>query len=107
MATSTTQTLEDGTTIQFFDDGSTLVTDNEGNVSSSPAPSTSSPTEKPKGVLAWTEPESAVTADEAAAIEKFGLYNLADFLPKKPSEAELRIIKEMFEASVDGEAYDP
>jgi hypothetical protein len=63
MATSTTQTLEDGTTIQFFDDGSTLVTDNEGNVSSSPAPSTSSPTEKPKGVLAWTEPESAANSD--------------------------------------------
>jgi hypothetical protein len=27
-------------------------------------------------------------------------------LPKKPSEAELRIIKEMFEASVDGRPYD-
>ena len=55
----------------------------------------------------WARKESALTADEAAAIEKFGLYNLADFLPKKPSEAELKIIKEMFEASVDGEPYDP
>jgi hypothetical protein len=27
-------------------------------------------------------------------------------LPKKPTEAELRIIKEMFEASVDGRPYD-
>jgi hypothetical protein len=27
-------------------------------------------------------------------------------LPKKPGEAELRIIKEMFEASVDGQPYD-
>jgi hypothetical protein len=34
------------------------------------------------------------------------LYNLADFLPKKPTEAELRIMKEMFEASVDGLPYD-
>jgi hypothetical protein len=51
--------------------------------------------------------ETALTAEEAEAIEKFGLYNLADFLPKKPSEQELRIIKEMFEASVDGEPYDP
>jgi hypothetical protein len=34
------------------------------------------------------------------------LYNLSDFLPKKPGEVELRVIKEMFEASVDGEAYD-
>ena len=32
--------------------------------------------------------------------------NLADFLPKKPTEAELKIIKEMFEASVDGQPYD-
>jgi hypothetical protein len=55
----------------------------------------------------WARKESALTADEAEAIEKFGLYNLKDFLPKKPSEAELKIIKEMFEASVDGEAYDP
>jgi hypothetical protein len=27
-------------------------------------------------------------------------------LPKKPSEAELKVIKEMFEASVDGQPYD-
>ena len=55
----------------------------------------------------WARKESALTTDELQAIEKFGLYNLADFLPKKPSEAELKIIKEMFEASVDGEPYDP
>jgi len=55
----------------------------------------------------WARKESALNTDELAAIERFSLYNLADFLPKKPSEAELRIIKEMFEASVDGEAYDP
>lgn len=54
----------------------------------------------------WARKESALTADEAEAIEKHGLYNLADFLPKKPSESELRIIKEMFEASVDGQPYD-
>ena len=51
--------------------------------------------------------ESALTAEEAAAIEQFGLHNLSDFLPKKPSEAELKVIKEMFEASVDGQPYDP
>lgn len=54
----------------------------------------------------WARKESALSADELEAIEKHGLYNLADFLPKKPSEAELRIIKEMFEASVDGQPYD-
>jgi len=54
----------------------------------------------------WARKESALTEAEAAAIESHGLFNLADFLPKKPGEAELRIIKEMFEASVDGQAYD-
>jgi hypothetical protein len=38
---------------------------------------------------------------------QFGLFNLSDFLPKKPSEVELKVIKEMFEASVDGQPYDP
>ena len=33
--------------------------------------------------------------------------NLKDFLPKKPSESELRVIKQMFEASVEGKPYDP
>jgi hypothetical protein len=55
----------------------------------------------------WSRRESALTEAEQAAIEAHGLFNLADFLPKKPSEAELRIIKEMFEASVEGQQYDP
>ncbi len=50
--------------------------------------------------------ESALTEEDRAAIEKYGLFNLKDFLPKKPSESELRVIKEMFEASVDGRPYD-
>ena len=54
----------------------------------------------------WSRKESALTEVEQAAIEAHGLFNLADFLPKKPSEAELRVIKEMFEASVDGRPYD-
>ena len=54
----------------------------------------------------WSRKESALNSDEAEAIEKNGLYNLADFLPKKPSDVELKVIKEMFEASVDGQAYD-
>jgi hypothetical protein len=54
----------------------------------------------------WSRKESALTAEEAGAIEQFGLYNLKDFLPKKPSDVELKVIKEMFEASVDGQAYD-
>jgi hypothetical protein len=55
----------------------------------------------------WARKESALSAADQEAIEQFGLYNLRDFLPKKPSESELRVIKEMFEASVDGQQYDP
>jgi len=54
----------------------------------------------------WARKESALTATERAAIDTYGLFNLKDFLPKKPGETELRIIKEMFEASVDGQTYD-
>lgn len=54
----------------------------------------------------WARKETALNSDETAAIEQFGLYNLADFLPKEPSETELKVIKEMFEASVDGQPYD-
>ena len=54
----------------------------------------------------WARKESALTQAELEAVEKFGLYNLADFLPKKPSDVELKIIKEMFEASVNGEPFD-
>ena len=54
----------------------------------------------------WARKESALTAEEQAAIDEHGLFNLSDFLPKKPSEADLKVIKEMFEASVDGQPYD-
>jgi hypothetical protein len=54
----------------------------------------------------WARKESALTEAEAAAIEEYGLFNLNDFLPKKPSDVELKVIKEMFEASVDGQPYD-
>jgi len=54
----------------------------------------------------WARKESALTQEEQAAIEKHGLFNLAEFLPKKPTDVELRVIKEMFEASVDGQPYD-
>ena len=55
----------------------------------------------------WARKESALTEAEQQAIQTHNLFNLRDFLPKKPGEAELRILKEMFEASVDGQPYDP
>jgi len=54
----------------------------------------------------WARKESALTEVQRAAIETHGLHNLADYLPKKPTEVELNVLKEMFEASVDGQAYD-
>jgi hypothetical protein len=50
--------------------------------------------------------ERALSDEEQAAIKQHGLFNLKDFLPKKPGDVELKVIKEMFEASVDGEAFD-
>ena len=55
----------------------------------------------------WARRERALSDAEKAAIEQYGLFDLKSFLPKKPGEVELKVIKEMFEASVDGEAYDP
>lgn len=54
----------------------------------------------------WSRRERPLSEAEQAAIEKYGLPNLRDALPKKPGEAELRVIVEMFQASVDGEPFD-
>ena len=55
----------------------------------------------------WARRERSLDSNERSAIDSHGLFNLNDYLPKQPSEEELRIIGEMFEASVDGEMYDP
>ena len=55
----------------------------------------------------WARRERPLSEDEKAAVEKHGLFNLNDFLPKKPSDVEVKVMQEMFQASVDGEAYDP
>ena len=54
----------------------------------------------------WSRRERALDETERAAIDKFGLHNLSDYRPKEPSDAEVKIIKELFEKSVEGEAYD-
>jgi hypothetical protein len=54
----------------------------------------------------WSRRERALDEAERAAIETHGLHNLSDYRPKEPTEAEVKIIKELFEKSVDGEAYD-
>lgn len=55
----------------------------------------------------WARRERSLDANERAAIDTHGLFNLNDYLPKQPSEAELGVIGQMFEASVDGQMYDP
>jgi hypothetical protein len=54
----------------------------------------------------WSRKESALTEAEQAAVEQYGLFDLSTFLPKKPTDVELKVMKEMFEASVDGQPYD-
>jgi len=54
----------------------------------------------------WARKETALTEAEQAAIEQYGLFDLSTFMPKKPGDVELKVIKEMFEASVDGQSYD-
>jgi hypothetical protein len=54
----------------------------------------------------WARRERPLGDDEQAAIKAHGLFNLTDFLPKKPTEIEVKVMKEMFEASVDGEPFD-
>jgi hypothetical protein len=59
------------------------------------------------GTSNWARRERPLSDAEMKAINDFGLYNLSDFLPKKPDETAVKVMHEMFEASVDGEAYDP
>jgi hypothetical protein len=54
----------------------------------------------------WARRERALSEEENAAIKQYGVFNLRDFLPKKPGDVELKVMKEMFEASVDGDAFD-
>lgn len=55
----------------------------------------------------WARRERSLDSNERSAIETHGLFNLNDYLPKQPNEQELQVIQEMFEASVDGQMYDP
>jgi len=59
------------------------------------------------GTSNWARRERGLDQAERDAIATHGLYNLNDFLPKKPDQNALNAIMEMFEASVDGQLYDP
>jgi hypothetical protein len=51
--------------------------------------------------------ERGLNEVELQAIADHGLFNLNDFMPKKPTKEEVEVIYDMFKASVDGELYDP
>ena len=55
----------------------------------------------------WARRERGLDQEERDAIATHGLFNLNDFLPKKPDADAVNAIFEMFEASVDGQLYDP
>ena len=59
------------------------------------------------GASNWARRDRPLSDQEMAAINTHGLQNLSDFLPKKPDETAVKVLTEMFEASVDGEPYDP
>lgn len=54
----------------------------------------------------WSMKTRSLNPVESAAIENGGLHDLKSFLPKKPTAEELEAIKEMFQASVNDEAFD-
>ena len=55
----------------------------------------------------WARSETPLSPEELAAIETHGLFDLKNYLPKKPEAVELQVIAAMFQASVDGDLYDP
>lgn len=55
----------------------------------------------------WSRKETSLTKEQLEAIEEYGLFDLNDWMPKKPTAEQLNAIFEMFEASLEGELYDP
>jgi len=55
----------------------------------------------------WARKERALTEEELAAIDEHGLNDLSSFLPARPTAEHYEVIAAMFEASVNGELYDP
>src|SRR5210317_2615292 len=58
------------------------------------------------GTSTWARRERPLNDAEMNAVNTHGLFKFSDFLPKKPDETAIKVMQEMFEASVDGEAYD-
>ena len=59
------------------------------------------------GTSSWGRKERALNEVERAAITTHGLFNLSNFLPKKPDDSHLQAIIDLFRDSVDEKPYDP
>lgn len=59
------------------------------------------------GTSKWARKESSISPEVQDAINEHGLVDLSTYLPQRPTAAQLAIIFDMFQASVDGELYDP
>jgi len=55
----------------------------------------------------YSRKETSLTEEQLEAIETHGLVDLSTYLPEKPGPEELSVIYEMFQASLEGELYDP
>lgn len=55
----------------------------------------------------WARKESSLTEEMMEAINQYGLVDLSTYLPKRPTPEQLAAMFEMFQASLDGELYDP
>lgn len=54
----------------------------------------------------WSRKTRSLSEDEMAAIEQYGLWNLADYLGQRPDSNGIDMIRAMFEDSVAGRPFD-
>lgn len=59
------------------------------------------------GTSKWARKESSLTPEQLTALDQYGLADLSSYLPKRPTEEQMVAMFEMFQASLDGELYDP
>lgn len=55
----------------------------------------------------WARRTRPLSSEERDAIDTYGMYDLKNFLPRKPTAEDLDVIKQMFHASVEDKPYDP
>ena len=59
------------------------------------------------GTSKWARKETSITPEMQDAIDQYGLVDLSTYLPKRPTPEQLAAMFDMFQASLEGELYDP